>query len=201
MKNIILSILFLIISHSSYSQLNFGLRSGLNISTTKGIITYPKNRLGLYAGALAKISFKNKFLFQTELLYSSKGYKYLDLSTKKNASMRFNYLNLPILFGYEIDDKTKVIAGVDFGYLASAINFINEERINTSASFPTKIDAGVCVGVNYNIYKLFGAEIRYNFGFKNIYQTDGFGVRRNEANGGNRVFQIGCYYLFTRTKS
>lgn len=43
----------LIFSTFSYSQVTFGVKSGINIATTKDLITFPKNRLGWYGGGLS----------------------------------------------------------------------------------------------------------------------------------------------------
>lgn len=99
-------------------------------------------------------------------------------------------------FGYEIDRKTKVVIGVEFGHLLKAINVFNGENINASNSFPHKFDVGLDIGLSYNITRCFGAEIRYNYGLKGLYQTDEVGVRRSDYKAAYRVFQVGMYYLF-----
>ena len=68
----ILSISFILIFPSlSYSQVEFGVKSGINIATTKGIITFPKNRLGWYLGGSSYIPIQKKLFLQPELLFSS----------------------------------------------------------------------------------------------------------------------------------
>jgi hypothetical protein len=139
-----------------------------------------------------------KTFFQPELLFSSKGYRTVDLAGGAKVTMRLNYLTAPILFGYEIDHKTKVVLGTELGYLMKAT--LVKANINATNSFPKKFDIGLLIGLGYNITKGLGAEIRYNYGFKRFYQTDAIGIRRGESLAGNRVFQIGVYYILHKQR-
>lgn len=70
------------------------------------------------------------------------------------------------------------------------------KKINANASFSQKFEAGIAIGVSYDISEIFVFEVRYNYGFNDFYQTDAVGLRRSEINGANRVFQMGLnYYL------
>jgi hypothetical protein len=194
MKKLYSFFVLFLINYISFSQVSFGVKSGINIATTKDLIAYPKNRIGWHAGGFTKISMNKKSFLQTELLYSAKGYRYVDLSGGATVAMRLNYLTVPILFGYEIDHKTKVVLGTELGYLMKAT--LVKANINATNSFPKKFDIGLLIGLGYNITKGLGAEIRYNYGFKRFYQTDAIGIRRGESLAGNRVFQIGLNYFF-----
>lgn len=195
LKKIYITFLFSLAAYLGYSQVSFGIKSGINIATTKDLITFPKNRMGWYIGGLSHISLQNKFFLQSELLFSSKGYRYNDLSDGKFVTMRLNYLDIPILLGYEIDRKTKIVSGLEFGYLMKAINYFNKENIDATNSFPQRFELDLDIGASYNIKEYLGIEIRYNYGFKNLYQTDEVGLPRGEFKGANRVFQIGIYYI------
>jgi hypothetical protein len=72
----------------------------------------------------------------------------------------------------------------------------NQENFNVSNNYPVKLDIGLDIGLNYNILNNLGVEIRYNYGFKNMYRTDADGIRIGESLAGNRVFQIGGFYSF-----
>ncbi len=72
----------------------------------------------------------------------------------------------------------------------------NKERFNVSDRFPVKLDFGLDIGLNYKVLNKVGLEIRYNYGFRNMYRTDAVGVRFGERLAGNRVFQIGGFYYF-----
>jgi hypothetical protein len=169
----------------------------MNIATTKDLIEFPKNRIGWYVGGSANISIHKKFFLQPELLYSTEGHKSYGLQGNSKMVLRLNYINVPILLGYDIDRKTQIVFGPSFGYLASVyIVYDNNENFNISKNYSPKFDAGLDIGLNYNIIKKIGIEVRYNYGFKLLYYIDGAGIAHKEAKGANRVFQIGFKYIF-----
>lgn len=196
MRKTLLTLSFLLIGYFGYNQVNFGAKSGINIATTKGLLAYATNRIGWYGGGSATISLHKKLFFQAEFLYSSKGNgekKYTAVKTTFN----FNYLDIPILLGYNIDKKTSLLLGPEFGYLMSAhMIYEDGDNENVSKTYAPKFDAGLDIGLNYKIEKKIGIEVRYNYGFKILYYIDGAGVHHTENKAGNRVFQIGVNYLF-----
>ena len=198
MKIFLFSFSLLLIGYTCYSQVGFGVKSGINIGTTKDINSDPKNRLGWYAGGLANIPMYKKIFLQPEFLFSVKGYRYIgNLNETAKTALRLNYLTTPILLGYKIDTKTSLFFGPEIGYLLSAYSvWPNKERFNVSDRFPVKLDFGLDIGLNYKVLNKVGLEIRYNYGFKNMYRTDAVGVRFGERLAGNRVFQIGGFYYF-----
>ncbi len=198
MKKLGLFLLAVILFITSYSQVQFGIKSGINIATTRDLITFPKNRLGWYGGGLAIIQLHKKLFLQPELNFSSKGYRYIDQSTNRTVAMRLNYLSIPIQLSYNIDKKTNLLFGTELGYLIKAVNDFNNENANATASFPKKLDIGLAIGLQYDIIKRLGVEARYIYGFKRFYQTDAVGVRRSELLAANRAFQLGLYYILSK---
>lgn len=111
--------------------------------------------------------------------------------------LKFNYLNVPILLGYNIDHRTSLVFGLEFGYLTSShMIYNNNENFNVTKNYLPRFDAGLDIGLNYNVIKNIGIEVRYNYGFKILYYIDGAGVRHTEIKGANRIFQIGVNYMF-----
>ena len=183
--------------NSSFGQVSFGIKSGINIATTNGLIAYPENRIGWYAGGIAVISLNKKLFLQPELLYSSKG----DKSDNNNQTItmvtRLNYLNAPLLFGYKINNKLFLLFGPELGYLISAHIVFANNNIATTKSYPPKFDISLDLGVNYMFTKNIGIEVRYAYGFNTLYSINvPTGNRYVETNGANRVFQIGLNYKF-----
>ena len=194
----LLSISFILFSNLSYSQVSFAVKSGINIATVKDINSDPKNRVGWYAGGVANIPLHKKFFLEPELLFSAKGYSgFANLNDTKKTPVRLNYITAPILVGYKIDNKTTLFVGPEIGYLVSVYyETPYNETFNVSNNFPVKLDIELDIGLKYEIVKNAGIEIRYTYGFKNMYITDAVGVRIGEALAGNRVFQIGGFYSF-----
>jgi hypothetical protein len=64
---------FLFFCLESFSQVSFGLKSGVNVATTKGYSANPKNKPGWHAGGFVKIAIGEKLFLQQELIYSTKG--------------------------------------------------------------------------------------------------------------------------------
>lgn len=195
----LLSLSFILIfSTFSYSQVSFGVKSGINIATTKNVIAFPNNRIGWYAGGFALMQLHKKFFLETELLYSSKGYgvNQRNVLGAPNAVYRLNYLNLPILLGYKIDRKTSVFFGPELGYLIMVREvYPGEDNFNVSKSYPPKFDIDIDIGLNYKITNLIGIEARYSYGLNTLYDVDAVGNRHGDGiNGANRVFQLGVKF-------
>ncbi|MGV3530552.1 MAG: porin family protein [Flavisolibacter sp.] len=196
MKKALSIILFVFMCGVTRAQVQLGVRAGANIATTKNLITFPENRLGWYAGLTSNIQIKDKYFLQTELIYSSKGDESESPFGSFNRSRRFNYLNLPILFGYHFDKKTSVLLGPEFGYLCEARLLIGRENnLNIKKEIPPRLDVGSSIGLQYTIIKYVGIEVRYTYGFNTLYSIDAVGNRYTERNGANRVFQMGVRYL------
>ena len=199
MKKNAVSFFLCLIGYLSFGQVSYGLKSGINIATTRDLIAYPRNRLGWYAGGFAVIPIRKNFFLQTELIYSSKGNRSYNQIGPWKIITRLNYLNLPILLGYKIDQKTSLLFGPEFGYKTSAYTvFSNGNRFDDSKHYPPDFDLALAVGISHKATKNVSVEIRYNYGFKTLYYVDEGGIRHSEIRGGNRVFQIGIRYKFNK---
>jgi hypothetical protein len=195
--------LFLIVSlfflTSSYSQIQFGLKGGLNLATVRYINTdNSKARLGWNAGALAEIPIQDNLLIRPEVQYSSKGFGFSAIGTASAGSVRLNYVAVPVLFGYRFNSKTELLLGPEFGFLRKAVSKssgITEDMSN----FYRHFDVGFDLGLAYRITKVFGAEVRYNYGFKDlvnvVYMNENGGTTGQGKNGANSVLQVGLFYM------
>ncbi len=199
MKRIFLIGLNFLFLRSSYAQIEFGLKGGLNLATVRYINPdNSKARVGWNAGVLAEIPFQDNLLIRPELLYSSKGFAFSATQTGNEGSLKLNYISVPVLFGYRPNNKSKILLGPEFGFLRKAVSKslgIREDMTNLYRHF----DVGFDLGVAYNISKAFGAEVRYNYGFKDlvnvVYVNDNGGISGQGKNGANRVLQFGLFYM------
>ena len=80
------------------------------------------------------------------------------LSNKFNNSKAvfiFNYINIPILSGFKIDQKTSIMLGPEFGYLTSVyLAHLGNENLNVSKDYPPKFDVDLDIGLNYKFSKI-----------------------------------------------
>jgi hypothetical protein len=197
MRKTILLLLTVILFNSSYSQINIGLKSGINITTTRDLIAFPRNRLAWHAGGFVTIALSDKFHLQPELLYSTKGNRSYNQIGDSKLVTRMNYINMPILLGWRIDNKTTFTSGIELGYLVSVHHIIlsARENLNESKNYPSKFDAGIAIGIKHAFIKNMGVEVRYNYGLRTLYAVDALGNRYSNTKGANRVLNIGVYYL------
>jgi hypothetical protein len=179
-----------------HSQVNVSVKSGINIATTKDLMESSTSRTGFYAGAQAVIPLFKKLFFQTELLFSTKGSKYRVYTTEKASALRMNYLNLPLLAGYNITDKTRLLLGAELGYLLEAQLRTPYNKMTVTESFPRKFDVGIAIGATQKFGKRLGFEARYIYGLPDFYQVDNAGARVNNKDASHRVFQGGLFYRF-----
>lgn len=202
MEKIYLLLISFVFKVAVFGQTNIAVKAGVNVSKTKNLVSFPKNRAGWYSGLSVHIPVHNKIYFQPEIFYSSKGSgvnQTLDIGGYK--SFRFDYLNMSLLLNYKFDKKTSIVIGPEFGYLLFVKGIlVRGTDINLTKRYPSKFDAAVSVGLQYEVLKRICIEIRYNYGFNTLYYVDAAGVQQSETKGANRVFQTGVKYLFINKK-
>ncbi|HEX8277314.1 MAG TPA: porin family protein, partial [Segetibacter sp.] len=157
--------------------------------------------LGFNLGAFAEIPVQENIFIRPELLYSSKGFAYSATANSREGSLRLNYINIPLLFGYRPSNNTAIMAGPEIGFLQKSVS--KSQGITTDmTNFYRHFDVGFDLGFAYNLSKVFGLEGRYNYGFKdlvNVLVTDNNGnVIGQGKTGANSVLQVGFYYFLSR---
>jgi hypothetical protein len=195
MKKISLFFLSLLSASFLFAQsTSFGLKGGLNISTTTNSQGGERgSRPGLHAGLLAHIHINQMLAIQPEIVYSSQGAKYT--VTDGEHSLALNYVNLPVQVQYMFSNGFRLQTGPQVGFLASAKDKRNgaETDFFTSDDFKS-VDFSWSAGLGYMAPSGLGIDARYNFGLSNI---NDFGT----ATVHNNVFQIGLFYQFNNYSS
>lgn len=203
----LLALLVVASIQSSYSQITFGLKSGINRSKVKNDMELSDyiNRTGFYGGAIVQTDFTNRSFLRAEVLYSVKGSKYLATpGISMGGKSSFHYVNLPIFQGYRPIKNLSVVIGPEFGYLINAKSWHNGQEIDITKSY-NRLDLAADLGLIYRIVPLFAIEARYSYGFKlmgNYYEYNDqiIGQRDRKYNGANRVLQFGLSYHFAKQK-
>jgi hypothetical protein len=193
MKKLLLTSFVMVLALYSYSQgISGGVKAGMNLSNQKisgsGISLDTKARPGLHAGVFAVIMLNEKFGIQPEVLYSMQGSK-LDLSGN-DGKFKFDYINIPVLFRYNITDMISVHAGPQFGILASA-KVEEEDGDETDIKDQAKgMDFGMAGGAEVVLPAGLGFGARYVIGLTNIVddQPD------VDETWKNRSFQVYAFY-------
>ena len=206
MKKIFVAIVALIGLGSLQAQnVKYGLKGGLNIANlnVSGEASPSMNSIvNLHIGAFAEFKINNKVAFQPELLYSMLGYKYIQIINVEgtnydtNNTLKFAYLNIPLMFKYYPQSQFYFEAGPQLGLLTSAKVDVDVVGFGSGSDdvkeFFKTVDFGMNVGLGYNFSKNVLVGARYNFGLSNIADTE----PGDNTKMKNSVFSLSLGYIF-----
>jgi hypothetical protein len=147
----------------SASEVNFGVKAGVNFSTLKtglNAVTDKSGKIGFNAGVFARVG--NNVFFQPELNYVTFSDKYRFNANSYEA--KFRQLNVPLLVGYKFvntsDFNFRLSAGPDLYY--------NLKKPVAPAGFEyKKFSAGAALNAGVDIGPL-TLDARYSLGLKKV---------------------------------
>ena len=178
-----MSLLFLGICITSNAQESkYGFRIGANLSSISSddiVGELDESRIGVVVGFFADYALTEKFRIQPELQYSEQG--------NDDKDLKVNYLQLPIMFKYDIFEFLNLQLGPQVGVKIWEF----EDNQPTIPDFATFDFAGVA-GIGVNITDNFFVDFRYAFGISDVFDQDGFDIGINDGN--NRTFQLSIGY-------
>lgn len=185
-------------NQSNSSDINFGLKGGLNFTMIAGDDTEEfDGRMAFHAGVVAEFQISEKFSFQPELLYSSQGDKMT--SEGMDVDFKLDYLNIPLLAKYYVAEGFSLEAGPQFGFLLSSKVEAGGVSIDIK-DMMKGIDFGVDFGVGYKLENGLNFAARYNLGLSNIVENDGAilgeTISSDNTKNHNEVFQLSVGYFF-----
>lgn len=216
-KLLFLSALFLI-GASSFSQVKFGVKAGLNLSNIGQNFKDPADEFstnmkpGVHLGLAVQYDLGESLGLLTGLVYSSKGFKIEEGTYKSKASL--GYLEIPIKLAYKLNNfrfmvgpsiafgisgKSKWEYDVDSG--EDKIKFKNklgEAELNDDYDYVKAIDLGLNIGVGYDINGIL-ISANYGLGLSNLNpKVDVPDVTDDSKDYKmtNRVISIGVTYFF-----
>lgn len=195
-------IMLVAVSLSSLAQTKFGLKAGVNITNLGGDADDYDARIAPYFGGFASFAISEKLSFQPELLYSMKGAKssYTEeeegIELKVEETLKLTYLDIPLMFKYNVGGRLNLQAGPQVSLLLSAKNKYEGKAMGISFSTEEDLkdgfkglDFGLGFGLGYD-FGAIGIDAKYNLGLSNIADSEGdFKVTNN-------VIQIGVSYKF-----
>ncbi|OSZ79699.1 hypothetical protein CAP36_00065 [Chitinophagaceae bacterium IBVUCB2] len=162
---------------------NFGIKAGYNSSSVQ--ITNSNDydsKSGLHVGGLAHIHINKHFAVQPELVYSCQG------GESGNTKLKLNYLNVPVLLQYMVNDGFRLQTGPQVGFLVTAKQKIGNVEVDIDDTYDA-VDFSWSFGAGYLFTSGIGIDARYNLGLNNISDDETFEAK-------NRVFQVGLFYQF-----
>jgi len=197
MKRNLLATAFCLLSFCAFSQINLGIKGGLNLGDLKGDdVEDTKLRPSFLAGAYLGINLTEKFRIQPEVLYVSAGSKSEGyepaFGQNYDETLKLDYISVPVMFVYNITKAFNVQAGPQVGILASgkeAVKLENGTKIEVDAKDELKkSDFALNAGVGLDLGK-FNISARYSFGLTNVIDSD-----ITDVSAKNRSIQIAVGY-------
>ncbi|MEO6187300.1 MAG: porin family protein [Ginsengibacter sp.] len=191
MKKTIIFAFSLFLLHSAQAQqTHFGIKGGLNASSLhfEDNSSYD-SKIGFHAGVLAHIHASHNWAIQPEVIYSLEGAKRTVSGT--DIKVDLNYVNVPVLFQYMVNDGLRLEAGPQLGFLVNSKTKTGNVSV-TNKNFQT-VAVSIPVGAGYLTTSGLGFDARYVFGLTSINEKDNPKVQSN-------VFQFGIFYQFSDTK-
>lgn len=153
MKKVLIIVLFLTFSLSEvYAQTKISISAGLNYSSVSSVnSSNPDGRLGFNAGIAYKryISDLGWFI-KPGLIYSQEGWLH----------QRLDYINLPVLGGFDFTDDFNFNLGLQYGFMAGGSD-LPPDRVHRS-------NFSVIVGFEFYPVETFDVGLRFSKGYKNI---------------------------------
>lgn len=171
MKKIILTAFFAVIAMTSVNaQTSFGLKAGLNVSNLTGDLEDNKSLVGGQFGLFVEVGLSETLALQPELMFSMQGAKFKEGGV--SADLKMNYINIPLIFKYELTELINIEFGPQVGFLVSS----ELENFDVSDDFEP-VDFGGNLGMSYDITENFILGTRYNFGLTTVADDDDFDVK------------------------
>lgn len=167
----------------------FGIKAGWNLASAEVEDGNDwDSKSGIHVGALAHIHISRHFAVQPEVYYSMQGGEAGDLKLK------LNYINIPVLLQYMVNNGLRLQTGPQLGILTSAKTKLGDVEVDRDDQY-SEVDFAWSFGASYIFPEGIGIDARYNLGLANVWE--------NEATGNvkNRVFQVGLFYQFMRGRS
>ncbi len=195
MKKIIPGTLLILAFITGRTQVEYGVKAGLNIATWKGEhandIGDRQSLLHFYGGVLVSIGVSDRFRIQPELLYSGEGVKY-DFFYIEPDRQKFAYLNIPILVQYNHPSGFFAETGPQLGLLLSSKLGDGNTFVDNKHDFK-KTDIKWLAGIGYRTGFGAGINLRYNMGLTELYDQPNLKVK-------NSVISIGLFYFLNIKK-
>jgi len=198
MKTLLACLMFVSICSTGLvaQEIDFGVKAGANIANQKITGDFEldtKAIVSFHGGVFVVWMFTEQIGLQPELLLSMQGSK--DKDDLYDYKIITNYVNIPVLVRYNINDMFSVHAGPQFGILVSAKEEFDGDKEDIKEDFKT-MDVGLALGAEANLpVPNLGVGLRYIIGLTNVLKE---GESFDDTELKNGVFQIYVTYKIIR---
>ena len=189
MKKSVLLILFAMIVSTSFAQVTWNVKAGMNVSSYWDEDADTKSKVGFRIGGGMEYAFTEMFSLQPSVFVTSKGVK--GKGVVKGVTINQVYLETPVMFAvrfkFENDMAIVVSAGSYFAYGIAGKMKLGGEKVSTfgDADFE-RFDLGLGSGVAFEFGK-FNVSLDGQFGLLEVYE---------DSDMRNMNFSIGVGYRF-----
>lgn len=139
----------------------WGPKVGATFATVNGIPD-AKTLPGVSAGLFFESVACNWFVIESDLLFSMQGFK-VDGGENGDASVRLNYISMPLLGKYYVIDGLNLQMGASFDYLIHTGAKVAGEEVDMSGEF-NKFNIQLLAGLAYDFDFGMVLEGRYRYG-------------------------------------
>lgn len=152
------------------------------------------NKFGVFGGAAVNARLNEKMSLELGFYFSQKGSRHNPKPDKGDITyyrLHFNYIDLPLLFRYQLNPKYFAIIGPSVSYL---INSSEENQYGMVSNQPfNKMDVGGSFGLGRKLKDRLYVEVRIYSSFKPIRNYGLFGNNVYLPNAAVRFFKPGLY--------
>lgn len=150
--------LLMILSASLNGQFfNGGITAGVAGSQVAGDTYSGFHKAGIFVGGFVNLQISKRSIFQLELEYFQKGSRKNPDAEKDDYDQylfRVNYIEMPVLYQYVVNDRFKLEAGPSLGFLTGYYEEKDTEEIkggNRPAYVTFQINAGLYVSLTHRL--------------------------------------------------
>ncbi|MEQ8362076.1 MAG: porin family protein [Cyclobacteriaceae bacterium] len=162
MKRIILPAFLCFCCIVAQAQFSFGIKAGVNQNSVRGDKDPSgnfsfKSSTGFHLGLYGSIPLSKKLSLNPELQYIKK--------QLADDYFRLNYLELPVLFNYQISERFALELGPSIGQEIYIRRNPSGRRVIAVSLYDTDLDFGMIGGVKYKASNRISIVARYNYSF------------------------------------
>lgn len=163
---------------NAQSNVKFGIKAGLNYANFTNTEIQTDAITSYHAGLLVEIGLFDNLAIQPELLYSTVGASYDNLSNEIKNEL--GYVSIPIMAKFNLSETLFIEAGPQGSFLLSKKDKVNFDDYND-------LDLAANVGLGLDVTKNLFVSARYSLGLTEI---------SRDAEAKNSVFQVSLGLLF-----